>query len=236
MREREEELRRLKFGAGQAGTGGPSGGGAPFAGADPMGGNNLPDARNEVLLDLSVNGAGGPVQVQVVRGRIEEQHVDAIVNSGSRSLIMSSGVTGAIARAGGRELRNAMQAAPRMQFGEAVFTHGFDLPAKYVVHTAAQPYTGDGSSESVLKLCYNSVYTMAARLGAKSVALPAIGAGNYGFPPQIAAHAAAEVAGLWARKLGQFQVIRFVVLEQLTADAFVQEFMRWEGRRPVSVS
>ncbi len=236
MREREEELRRLKFGASQTGTGGPSGRSVPFAGAGPTGGRNLPDARNEVLVELSVQGAGGPVRVQVVRGRIEEQGVDAIVNSGSRSLIMASGVTGAIARAGGPELRSAMQAAPRMQYGEAVFTHGFDLPAKYVVHTAAQPYNRDGSSESVLKLCYNSAYTLAARLGAKSVALPAIGAGNHGFPPQVAAHAAAEVTGLWARKLGQFQLIRFVVQEQPTADAFVQAFMQWEGRRPVSVS
>mgnify|MGYP002738085071 CR=1 FL=1 len=50
------------------------------------------------------------------------------------------------------------------------------------------------------------------------------------------APAAAEVTGLWARKLGQFQLIRFVVQEQPTADAFVQTFMEWEGRRPVGVS
>lgn len=212
MREREEELRRQKFGS------------------------LHPEVRNEVLLDLSVDGAGGPVRVQVVRGRIEEQQVDAIVNTGSRSLIMAGGVMGAIARAGGPELRAAMQAAPRMQFGEAVFTHGFDLPAKYVVHTAAQVYTGDGSSESVLSLCYNSVFTTAARLGAKSVALPAIGAGNLRFPPSVAAHAATQVTGLWARKLGQFELIRFVVQEHSTADAFVQAFMQWEGRRPVSLS
>lgn len=227
MREREAELRRMKFGAEMAGGGFSSA-------AGPATVSNLKNATDEVLLDLSVEGAGGPVRVQVVRGRIEEQGVDAIVNSGSRSLIMASGVTGAIARAGGPELRRAMQAAPRMQYGEAVFTHGFALPAQYVIHTAAQPYTGDGSSESVLKLCYNSVYTLAARLGAKSVALPAIGAGNYRFPPQVAAHAAEEVTGLWVRKLGQFQLVRFVVQERPTADAFVQAFMRWEGRRPVS--
>lgn len=212
MREREAELRSMKYGPG------------PSA------------ATDEVLLDISVQGVSGPVRVQVVRGRIEQQRVDAIVNSGTRSLIMAGGVTGAIARAGGPELRSAMQAAPRMQYGEAVFTHGFDLPARYVVHTAAQPYSEGGSAEAVLKLCYNSAYTVAARLGAKSVALPAIGAGNYHFPPQVAARAATEVTGLWTRKLGEFELVRFVVQERPTADAFVRAFSRWEGRRPVSVN
>ncbi len=189
-----------------------------------------------VLLDMSVHGAHGQTRVQVVRGDIVAQPVDVVVNSVSRSGIMASGVAGAIARAAGPELRAAMSAVPAMQYGEAVFTRGFALPAKYIVHTAAQPYTGDGSSEAVLKLCYNAAFTMAARLNAKSVALPAIGAGNYQFPPAVAAAMAMEVTGLWARKLGEFELVRFVVQEEPVAAAFVAAFGTWEGRRPVEVN
>lgn len=199
-----------------------------------------PAVPQEVLVDLNLQGAHGVTRLQVVRGDITAQPVDVIVNSVSRSGIMASGVAGAIARAGGPELRAAVQAAPTMQYGEAVFTHGFDLPAKYVVHTAAQPFMGDGSAEAVLKLCYNSVFTMAARLNARSVALPAIGAGNYQFPPDLAAQAAVQVAGLWARKLGQFGLVRFVVQERPVAQAFVAafgaEFGGRQGRRPAEVN
>lgn len=212
MRRYEHEQRTKKLVMNQESQGARTG-------VTTSGSTRAPTA-DEVLLDIQVGRM--PTVVQVVRGAVEQQHVDALVNSTSRSLMFAAGVSAALAHAGGPELQRAMYEAPQLQYGEAVFTRGFNLPAQYVIHTATQPYVDDGSAESVLKLCYNSVFQLAQRLGAKSIALPAIGTGHNMVPAEVSARAALEATNLWASKVGQFEVIRFVVLGDTVPKAFVR--------------
>jgi O-acetyl-ADP-ribose deacetylase len=126
--------------------------------------------------------------VELVEGDITTRQVDAIVNAANSSLLGGGGVDGAIHRAGGpailaecRELRKTRypQGLPT---GEAVATAAGDLPARWVIHTVGPIYDGDDSKGALLSDAYTSSLTVAAEIGARSVAFPLISAGVYGWP------------------------------------------------------
>ncbi len=177
---------------------------------------------NVVLYEATTPGG----RVQVVKGDITRQAVDAVVNSTNRSLMGAAGVDGALARAGGQKHVEAMRAIGGIDFGQAVFTPAFGIPANYVVHTAAQPWRGGARELDVLRQCHEAAFALAARLGARSVAVPAIGTGRYAFPPEVAAPVAAGVAKVWLQR-GAFELIRFVVFDDATGRAFVDAVERW---------
>lgn len=165
-------------------------------------------------------------RVQVVMGDITQQAVEAVVNSTNRGMMGVSGVDGALARAGGPRHVAAMRAVGGMDYGQAVFTPAFGIPARYVVHTAALPWNGGGREVDLLGACHRSVFDLAAQLGAKSIALPAIGTGRYGFPAAVAAQVATGVARKWLES-GAFDLIRFVVFDDGTGKAFVEALEGW---------
>lgn len=171
----------------------------------------------EVLFETT---ALGGTRVQVVKGDITDQAVDAVVNSTSRSLIGVGGVDGALARAGGPEHMAAMRQIGSLDYGAAAFTPAYGIPAKYVIHTAAQPWDGGKPAVGILKLCYHTVFALAEQLGVKSIAFPAIGTGNYGFPAWIAAEVAADAAVPWLTR-GTFDLVRLVAFDDATGAAFV---------------
>ena len=142
---------------------------------------------------------------------ITDQGVDAIVNSSNRGLFGASGVDGAIHRRAGPALKAATQAVAPINFGEAVFTSGYDLPAQYVIHTATPPWGATGKELQLLAQCYEAALALADRLGVKSIALPAIGTGAYGYPAVEATRAAATVVNTWLTSRGSFETVRFVV-------------------------
>lgn len=165
-------------------------------------------------------------RVQVVKGDITKQAVDAVVNSSNRALMGAAGVDGALARAGGPQHVAAMRAIGGIDFGQAVFTPAFGIPATYVIHTAAQPWRGGVREREVLRQCHEAAFALAAQLGARSVAVPAIGTGRYAFPPEIAAPIAAGVAKSWLQR-GAFDLIRFVVFDDVTGKAFAEAVESW---------
>jgi Ca-activated chloride channel homolog len=161
---------------GQAGHG--SGGPGASVAAQPPG-----SIQGKVIDVRSLDQASGrPVRIEVVLGDITEQQVEAIVNSTNRGLFGTQGVDGAIHRRGGPELTAATRAIGKLGYGEAVFTPGFALPANYVIHTATLPWRGSGDELPTLGRCYIASLTLAQRLGVKTIALPAIGTGTYGYP------------------------------------------------------
>lgn len=179
-------------------------------------------AAGNLLLERKVPSAGGvDATLQVVLGDITDQHVDAIVSTTNRGLFATEGVAGAIGRRGGPELAAALRDLAPIDFGGAVFTPGFRLPAKYVIHTATPPWGATGRELHYLAHCYGSVFEFAERLGARSLALPSIGTGTYQYPPAEAALVAVKALHGWLRSRGNLDLVRFVVFENATAQAYL---------------
>lgn len=139
--------------------------------------------------------------MRTVQGDITTLEVDAIVNAANQAMLGGGGVDGAIHRAAGRRLFDSCLQMPetrpgvRCPTGEARITPGFNLPAKFVIHTVGPVYR-DGLHGEPEKLanCYRNSLALAAENGCKSVAFPCISTGVYGYPVEDAAKIAVREA------------------------------------------
>ena len=163
--------------------------------------------------------------VEAVEGDITAELVDAIVNAANSSLLGGGGVDGAIHRAAGprlldecRELRNT--AYPRgLPVGEAVATGAGDLPSRWVIHTVGPNRHAGQTDPALLACCFEASLREAVRVGARSVAFPAISAGVYGWDSTDVARIA--VAAVRASPhVGELDLVRFVLFSSRTLEAF----------------
>ena len=131
--------------------------------------------------------------IVVVRGDITTLPVDAIVNAANPHLAPGGGVCGAIHRAAGPRLARACASLGGCRTGDAVATPGFDLPARWVIHAVGPVWHGGHAGEpKALASCYRAILREADDVGARSVAIPAISTGIYGYPLEGACQIAVD--------------------------------------------
>jgi O-acetyl-ADP-ribose deacetylase len=164
-------------------------------------------------------------KLEAVQGDITTELVDAIVNAANSSLLGGGGVDGAIHRAAGprllaecQELRHT--AYPHgLPVGEAVATGAGDLPARWVIHTVGPNRHAGQTDPALLASCFEASLREAARVGARSVAFPAVSAGVYGWDAaDVARIAVATVRS--SVHLGELDLVRFVLFSPSTHEAF----------------
>jgi O-acetyl-ADP-ribose deacetylase (regulator of RNase III) len=156
--------------------------------------------------------------ITFVVGDLTTQGVDAIVNAAHPSLLGGGGVDGAIHRAGGPAILDECRVLGGCSTGDAKATGGGDLPARWVVHAVGPVWRGGGEGEpELLASAHRRALEVAAEVGARTVAFPAISCGIYGYPPELAAPVAVGAA----RELEhRFDEIRFVFLDEPLRSVF----------------
>jgi O-acetyl-ADP-ribose deacetylase (regulator of RNase III)/ADP-ribose pyrophosphatase YjhB (NUDIX family) len=159
-------------------------------------------------------------EIRVVQADITELKVEAIVNAANNKLVMGGGVAGAIRKKGGREIEEQALKNGPIEIGQAVFTSGGRLPAKYVIHAATMGMDFKTDEIKIRNSCKNSL-KVAEGLKLKSIAFPALGCGTGGFPLLASAKIMAqEVLSYLRGKDACLKEIIFSVIDKEAFDIF----------------
>jgi O-acetyl-ADP-ribose deacetylase len=166
------------------------------------------------------------VEIEALQGDITQQQVDAVVNAANSTLLGGGGVDGAIHRAAGPELLEecrrirATTHPDGLPVGEAVTTGGYDLAARWVIHTVGPNRNRGETDPELLASCFRACLAEADRIGIRSIAFPAVSAGVFGWDmADVARIAVAAVRGAESR----VELVRFVLFSAEALAHFERE-------------
>ena len=156
-------------------------------------------------------------RIFLTQGDITKLEVDAIVNAANTTLLGGGGVDGAVHRAAGPGLLEECRSLGGCPTGEARITKGYDLPARWVVHTVGPVWSGgERNEEALLASCYRSALALAADHGVASIAFPSISTGAYRFPVERAARLAVAETVAFLEEPGPIESVTFVAFDART--------------------
>ena len=154
-------------------------------------------------------------EIEIIKGDITKLKVDAIVNAANKSLLGGGGVDGAIHRAAGKDLVAECRTLNGCETGQSKITKGYNLPAKYVIHTVGPVwYGGDRNEPELLRSCYISALSLAKENNIKTIAFPAISCGVYRFPIEEACKIAFDSVNEFISKSDCFEKIIFIDINE----------------------
>ena len=162
-------------------------------------------------------------EIEVLKGDITKLKADAIVNAANRSLLGGGGVDGAIHHAAGPELLEECRTLNGCETGQSKITKGYNLPAKYIIHTVGPVWHGGKYNEiKKLKSCYETALNLAKEYGIKTIAFPAISCGVYHFPLEEACKIATDTVREFIIKNDCFEKVIFIDIN----DAIIEIYKR----------
>jgi O-acetyl-ADP-ribose deacetylase (regulator of RNase III) len=156
-------------------------------------------------------------RIEIYKGDITLLNVDAIVNAANSSLLGGGGVDGAIHSAAGKELLEYCRTLNGCKTGEAKISPGFNLKAKFVIHTVGPIWRGGNNNEDyLLSNCYRNSLKLASENNIKKIAFPAISTGVYGFPHDRASKIAINEVKKELEKNHSIEKVIFACFDDLT--------------------
>lgn len=167
----------------------------------------------------------GVKTLRLVQGDITERDVDAIVNAANSQLQHGGGVAGAIVKKGGYVIQIESDKIGYTPVGTAVITGAGKLPAKFVIHTVG-PRMGEGDEDNKLKNAVMNTLKLASEKGLKSISMPAISSGIFGFPKDRCAKILVNESAGYLRDNPKtsLEIVEFCVFDDNTKDHFKREF------------
>lgn len=166
--------------------------------------------------------------IEIVRGDLTKQNVDAIVNAANESLLGGGGVDGAIHRAAGPQLLAECRTLHGCPTGAAKATRAYDLPATHVIHTVGPVWRGGQQHEpELLASCYRSSLAIAVDLQCHTVAFPAISCGVYGYPLNQAARVSLEAVRPFVNAGPPPTLVRWVMFDENAYLAWKEAYARF---------
>ena len=164
----------------------------------------------------------------IIVGDISQSDAEAIVNAANASLLGGSGVDGAIHKAAGPALLSECRGLGGCETGKAKLTRGYNLRAKYVLHTPGPVWQGGGLGEpALLASCYRSCLTLAAEHSIRTVDFPSISTGVYGYPLPLAATVALKAIMDFLSEHDLPERVRMVCHTEETARVYRQTWNLW---------
>ncbi len=154
-------------------------------------------------------------KIELIQGDITKLRVDVIVNAANKTLLGGGGVDGAIHRDAGPELKEECRKLNGCNTGQAKITKGYNLPAKYVIHTVGPVWNiGLENEELQLANCYINSLRLAKEYDCKSIAFPNISTGVYRYPKELAADIAVKEARLFLKNNTSIEKVVFVCFDE----------------------
>jgi O-acetyl-ADP-ribose deacetylase len=164
-------------------------------------------------------------RIEIVRGDITKLQVDAIVNAANTTLLGGGGVDGAIHQAAGSKLLEECKMLNGCKTGEAKITKGYNLPAKFVIHTVGPIWNGGNYKEDeLLANCYRNSLSLAVDNKIKTIAFPAISTGVYRFPLERATRIAIAEVKKFLKRNESMEKVNFVCFDEETLNVYKKIF------------